>query len=86
MVVGQPGSLEEAEGACSAARAEQIWFVKEALRLAAERLSKEQANVFWPTLGGANHKECAVLCEITKGTARTRLHRARSFMRRACAA
>jgi RNA polymerase sigma-70 factor (ECF subfamily) len=85
MVSGQRGSLEGSEGACSAARAEQICFVKEALRLAAERLSKEQANVFWPTLDGASQEECAVLCEITKGAARTRLHRARSFIR-ACAA
>ena len=86
IVSGQRGSLEEAEGAWSAARAEQICFVKEALRLAAERISKEQANVFWPTLGGASQEECAVLCEITNGAARTRLHRARCSMRRACAA
>jgi RNA polymerase sigma-70 factor, ECF subfamily len=85
MVSGQRGSLEEWEGACSNARAEQICFLKEALRLAAEGLSKEQANVFWPTLGGASQEECAVLCEITTGAARTRLHRARSFMRHACA-
>ena len=32
MVSGQRGSLEESEGACSAARAEQICFVKEGLR------------------------------------------------------
>jgi DNA-directed RNA polymerase specialized sigma24 family protein len=86
MVSGQRGSLEESKATCSAARAEQICFVKEALRLKAERLSKEQASVFWPTLGGASQEECAVLCEITKGTARTRLHRARSSIRRACAA
>jgi RNA polymerase sigma-70 factor (ECF subfamily) len=86
MVRGQLRSFDESEEACSAARAEQICFVKEALRLAAERLSKEQANVFWPTLSGASQEECAVLCEITNGTARTRLHRARSLIRRACAA
>jgi RNA polymerase sigma-70 factor (ECF subfamily) len=85
-VSGQRGSLDELEGAFCAARAEQICFVKEALRLASKRLPKEQANVFWPMLGGASQEECAVLCEITKGTVRTRLHRARSSLRRACAA
>jgi RNA polymerase sigma-70 factor (ECF subfamily) len=86
LVSGQRGSLDELEGAFCAARAEQICFVKEALRLASKRLPKEQANVFWPMLGGASQEECAVLCEITKGTVRTRLHRARSSLRRACAA
>ena len=86
LVSGQRGSLEDLEGACSAARAEQICFVKQVLRLASERLSKEQANVFWPMLGGASQEECAVVCEITKGAARTRLHRARSSIRGACAA
>jgi DNA-directed RNA polymerase specialized sigma24 family protein len=79
--------LEElSEWAYSAARADQICFAKEALPLAAERLSAEQADVFWPTLGGATREECAVLSGVPKGTVGTRLHRARSSVRRACAA
>jgi RNA polymerase sigma-70 factor (ECF subfamily) len=79
--------LEElSEWAHGDARAEQIWFAKEALGLAGARLSEEQPSVFWPTLAGATLKECAALCGIPKETAATRLHRARSFMRRACAA
>jgi RNA polymerase sigma-70 factor, ECF subfamily len=79
--------LEEfSEWAYSAARADQICFAKEALRLAVERLSEEQADVFWPTLGGATREECAVLSGVPKGTVGPCLHRARSFMRRACAA
>ena len=77
---------EFSEWAYSDARADQICFVKEALRLAVERLSEEQADAFWPTLGGATREECAVLSGVPKGTVGTRLHRARSFMRRACAA
>ena len=79
--------LEElSECARGDARAEQIWFAKEALGLARARLSEEQSSVFWPTLAGGTLKECAALCGIPKETAATRLHRARSFMRRACAA
>jgi hypothetical protein len=60
--------LEELpEWAYSAARADQICFAKEALRLAVERLSEEQADVFWPTLGGATREECAVLSGVPKG-------------------
>jgi RNA polymerase sigma-70 factor (ECF subfamily) len=77
---------EFSEWAYSDARADQICFVKEALRLAVERLSEEQADAFWPTLGGATREECAVLSGVPKGTVGTRLHRARSSMRRACAA
>ncbi len=77
---------EQPEWAYSDARAEQICFVKEALGLAGSGLSEEQASVFWPTLAGATLKECTGLCGIPKGTASTRLYRARSFMRRACAA
>jgi RNA polymerase sigma-70 factor, ECF subfamily len=67
-------------------RAKQICFVKEALGVSGEGLSQEQASAFWPTLAGATRKECAALCGIPKETAATRLHRARFFMRRACAA
>ena len=74
------------EWAYSAARADQICFAKEALRLAVERLSEEQADVFWPSLWGATREECTVLSGVSKGTVGTRLHRARSSMRRACAA
>jgi hypothetical protein len=53
--------LEElSEWAYSAARADQICFAKEALPLAAERLSAEQADVFWPTLGGATRVQFLV--------------------------
>jgi len=79
--------LEElSEWAYSDARAEQICFAKEALGLAGAGLSEEQASVFWPTLAGATLKESAVLAGVPKGTMATRLYRARSFMRRACAA
>jgi DNA-directed RNA polymerase specialized sigma24 family protein len=77
---------ELSEWAYSDARAEQICFAKEALGLAGPGLSEEQASVFWPTLAGATLKECAVLAGVPKGTMATRLYRARSFMRRACAA
>ena len=62
LVSGQRRSFDELEGACSAARAEPICFVKEALRLASERLSKEQANVFWPMLG--RHQPGRVRCPL----------------------
>jgi RNA polymerase sigma-70 factor, ECF subfamily len=75
----------ETQAFYSAARAEQICFTKEALRLAVEVLSAEQANVFWPTLGGATRQDCAALPGVSKGAVGTRLHRARSAMRRACA-
>jgi RNA polymerase sigma-70 factor (ECF subfamily) len=79
--------LEELpEWAHSDPRAEEICFAKEALGLAGAGLSEEQASVFWPTLAGATLKECAVVGRVPKGTMATRLHRARSFMRRACAA
>jgi len=76
----------EAEYCHSAARAEQICFTKELLQLAAQVLSEEQASVFWPTLYGATRRECAALPGVSKGTVGTRLHRARSAMRRASAA
>jgi len=68
------------------ARAEQICFAKEALRLAARDLSHEQASIFWLTLRGATEEERQTLREIPAETMRSRLYRARSFMRRACAA
>jgi RNA polymerase sigma-70 factor, ECF subfamily len=77
---------ELSEWAYSDARTEQICFVKEALALAGAGLSEEQASVFWPILAGATLRECAALGGVPKGTMATRLHRARSFMRRACAA
>jgi RNA polymerase sigma-70 factor, ECF subfamily len=77
---------ELSEWAYSDARAEQICFAKEALALAGAGLSEEQASVFWPILAGATLRECAALGGVPKGTTATRLHRARSFMRRACAA
>ena len=87
MVSGHRVPLEElSEWAQSDARAEQICFVKEALGLAVEGLSEEQASVFWPILAGTTVGECGLRHTIPKGTAATRLHRARSFMRRACAA
>jgi RNA polymerase sigma-70 factor (ECF subfamily) len=67
------------------ARAEQICFTKEALQLAVTDLSQEQASAFWPTLVGATREECAAFSRMSRGSAGTRLHRARSFMRRACA-
>jgi RNA polymerase sigma-70 factor (ECF subfamily) len=88
MVSGHPVPLEPealSEWAQSDARAEQICFVKEVLGLAAEGLSEEQASVFWPILAGATLDEWAVRHGIPRGTAATRLHRARSFIRRACA-
>jgi RNA polymerase sigma-70 factor (ECF subfamily) len=86
MVSGHRVPLEESsEWAQSDARAEQICFVKEALGLAAEGLSEEQASVFWPILAGTTLEECGVRHGIPRQTAATRLHRARSFMRRACA-
>jgi RNA polymerase sigma-70 factor (ECF subfamily) len=77
---------EWSEWPYNAARAEQICFTKEVLQLAAEGLSKEQAGVFWPTLEGATRKECIALHPAPKGTVGARLHRARPFLRRACAA
>lgn len=73
-VVGQPP------------RAEQICLLKEALRLAADGLSREEASVFWPAVAGAGQRDCAALLGVPPATAGTRLHRARSFMRHACAA
>jgi RNA polymerase sigma-70 factor, ECF subfamily len=69
----------------TAARAEQICFTKEALQLAVTGLSQEQASAFWPTLVGATRQECAALSGVPWGSAGARLHRARYFMRRACA-
>jgi DNA-directed RNA polymerase specialized sigma24 family protein len=87
MVSGHRVLLEESsEWAQSDARAEQICFVKEVLGLAVEGLSEEQASVFWPILAGATLEECGLRHGIPRQTAATRLHRARSFMRRACAA
>jgi DNA-directed RNA polymerase specialized sigma24 family protein len=87
MVSGKGVPLEElSEWAHSDAQAEQICFVKEALGLAGEGLSEEQAGAFWPTFAGATLKECAALDGVPKRTMATRLHRARSFMRDACAA
>jgi RNA polymerase sigma-70 factor (ECF subfamily) len=77
---------ELSERAFSTARAEPICFAKEALRLAARGLSEEQAIVFWPTLAGATRQECEALHGVPNKTVGARLHRARSFMRRACAA
>jgi RNA polymerase sigma-70 factor (ECF subfamily) len=79
--------LEElSKSVYSAARAEQICFAKEVLQLAAEGLSEKQASVFWPTLEGASREECVALRGVPKGAVGIRLHRARSFLRRACAA
>jgi RNA polymerase sigma-70 factor (ECF subfamily) len=79
--------LEElSEWAQSDARAEDIRYVKEALRLAGEGLSQKQASVFWPMLAGASREECAALGGVSNQTVANRLHRARSFMRHACAA
>jgi RNA polymerase sigma-70 factor (ECF subfamily) len=76
--------LEElSEVAQSDARPEQISFVKEALGLAVEGLSEEQASVFWLILAGTTVEECGVRHGIPSQRAATRLHRARSFMRRA---
>jgi RNA polymerase sigma-70 factor (ECF subfamily) len=87
MVSGKGVPLEElSEWAHSGPRAEQICFVKEALGFAEEWLSEEQASAFWPILAGATLKECAALERVPRRTIATRLHRARSFMRRACAA
>ena len=87
MVSGHRVPLEElSEWAQSDARAEQICFVKEALGLAVEGLSEEQASVFWSILAGTTLEEWGVRHWIPRQTAATRLHRARSFMRRACAA
>jgi DNA-directed RNA polymerase specialized sigma24 family protein len=70
----------------SDARAEQIRFVKEALGLARDGLSREQASVFWLILTGATLEECATRHGGHNHTMATRLHRARSFLRRACVA
>ena len=87
MVSGHRVPLEElSQWTQSDARAEQIRFVKEALGLAVEGLSEEQASVFWPILAGTTLEECGVRRGIPRQTAATRLYRARSFMRRACAA
>jgi RNA polymerase sigma-70 factor (ECF subfamily) len=87
MVSGHRAPLEElSEWAQSDARAEDIRYVKEVLRLAGEGLSQEQASVFWPMLAGASREECAVLGGVSNQTVANRLHRARSFMRHACAA
>jgi RNA polymerase sigma-70 factor (ECF subfamily) len=87
MAGGRSVALEElSEWAYSAARAEQICFTKEVLRLAVEGLSEEQASVFWPALAGDTREECVALRGVPQGTVGTRLHRARSFLRRACAA
>jgi RNA polymerase sigma-70 factor (ECF subfamily) len=87
MVSGKCVPLEElSEAAYSDARAEQICFVKEALGLAGERLSEEQASAFWPTLAGATLAECAAPDGIPERTMATRLHRARAVMRRTCTA
>jgi DNA-directed RNA polymerase specialized sigma24 family protein len=68
MAGGRSVPEESSEWAYRAARADQIYFAKEALRLAVERLTKEQASVFWPTLGGATREECAVLSGVPTGT------------------
>jgi RNA polymerase sigma-70 factor (ECF subfamily) len=87
LAAGRSVPLEElSEWAYSAAQAEQICFTKEVLQLAVEGLSQEQASVFWPTLGGATREECVALRGVPEGAVGTRLHRARSFLRRACAA
>ena len=39
----------------------QICFVNEALGLAVEGLSEEQASVFWPILAGTTLEECGVV-------------------------
>ena len=87
MAGGRAVPLEEwSEWAYSAARAEQICFTKEVLQLAAEGLSEKQASVFWPTVEGASREECVALGGVPKGAVGIRLHRARSFLRRACVA
>jgi RNA polymerase sigma-70 factor (ECF subfamily) len=84
---GRSVPLEElSKWVYSAARAEQICFAKEVLQLAAEGLSEKQASVFWPTLEGASREDCVALRGVPKGAVGIRLHRARSFLRRACAA
>jgi RNA polymerase sigma-70 factor (ECF subfamily) len=87
MESGQRVPLDElSEWAQSDARAEDIRYVKEVLGLAGEGLSQGQASVFWPMLAGASREECAALGGVSNQTVANRLHRARSFMRRACAA
>ena len=87
MVSGHRVPLAElSERAQSDARAEDIRYVKEVLGLAAEGLSQEQANVFWPILAGASRAECAALGGVSNQTVANRLHRSRSFLRQACAA
>jgi DNA-directed RNA polymerase specialized sigma24 family protein len=87
MAGGRSVPLEElSKSVYSTARAEQICFAKEVLQLAAEGLSEKQASVFWPTLEGASRDECVALRGVPKGAVSIRLHRARSFLRRACAA
>src|SRR5271163_4276362 len=79
MESGRRVPLEELyEWAQSDARAEDIRYVKEVLRLAGEGLSQEQASVFWPMLVGASREECAVLGGVSNQTVANRLHRARS--------
>src|SRR5271155_4183587 len=85
MVSGHRVPLEElSEWAQSDARAEDIRYVKEVLGLAGEGLSQGQASVFWPMLAGASREECAALGGVSNQTVANRLHRARSFIRRAC--
>jgi RNA polymerase sigma-70 factor (ECF subfamily) len=87
MASGHSVPLDElSEGAHYAPRAEQICFMKEALGFAKESLSEEQASIFWPTLEGATEAECMALRGVSRSTVATRLHRARCFLRRACAA
>jgi|GEM_PF-7099861 len=87
MVSGHRAPLEElSEWAQSDARSEDIRYVKEVLRLAGEGLSQEHASVFWPMLAGASREECAALGGVSNQTVANRLHRARSFLRHACAA
>ena len=75
---------EWTDRACAAPRAEQILLVREALQLAAKRLSAEQIGIFWSSLGGSSQDDCAALLRVPRGTVATRLHRARVVMRRAC--
>ncbi|HZT87076.1 MAG TPA: sigma factor [Stellaceae bacterium] len=63
-------------------RAERICFAKEAVNIAAARLSPAEAAAFWPAVTGA--AQPPDLRAVPKATIATRLHRARRLMHRAC--
>ena len=78
-------SLDEAcEAAEQPARAEQICFAKEALRIARKRLSPQEASAFWPVVAGTKPRPGGVRSKVPKATVGTRLYRARTVLRQAC--